>query len=109
MPAAHHAVVTRDSFAVKPYWDLPFDPRHDLSEARMIEDLLGILDEATRLSRDNIGVLFELCQSLDLQLLIAAPEVAQARDNTTYRLVRTLDEAGREVVVASGRRLTTEA
>jgi len=63
------------------------------------------LDEANRLSTDNLGVLFELCEKLSLQLLLAAPEVAQAHGNTTYRLVRRVDEAGREEVVVSGRRL----
>ena len=62
------------------------------------------LDEANRLSPDNLSVLFDLCQALDLQLLIAAPEVARADGNTTYRLVRTVDENGREEVIVSGRR-----
>jgi chromosome partition protein MukB len=62
------------------------------------------LDEANRLSPDNLGVLFDLCQSLELQLLIAAPEVARAEGNTTYRLVRTIGESGREEVIVSGRR-----
>lgn len=62
------------------------------------------LDEANRLSPDNLGVLFDLCQTLELQLLIAAPEVARADGNTTYRLVRTVNEHGREEVVVSGRR-----
>jgi len=62
------------------------------------------LDEANRLSPDNLSVLFDLCQTLDLQLLIAAPEVARADGNTTYRLVRTVDENGREEVIVSGRR-----
>jgi chromosome partition protein MukB len=62
------------------------------------------LDEANRLSPDNLGVLFDLCQSLELQLLIAAPEVARADGNTTYRLVRTIGEGGREEVMVSGRR-----
>jgi len=62
------------------------------------------LDEANRLSPDNLGVLFDLCQSLELQLLIAAPEVARADGNTTYRLVRTIGESGREEVIVSGRR-----
>jgi chromosome partition protein MukB len=62
------------------------------------------LDEANRLSPDNLGVLFDLCQTLELQLLIAAPEVARADGNTTYRLVRTVGENGREEVVVSGRR-----
>jgi chromosome partition protein MukB len=62
------------------------------------------LDEANRLSQDNLGSLFDLCQSLDLQLLIAAPEVARADGNTTYRLVRKVTEDGREEVIVSGRR-----
>ena len=62
------------------------------------------LDEANRLSPDNLGVLFDLCQSLELQLLIAAPEVARADGNTTYRLVRTVSDSGREEVIVSGRR-----
>ena len=57
------------------------------------------LDEANRLSHDNLGVLFDLCQTLDLQLLIAAPEVARAEGNTTYRLVRRVDADGREEVL----------
>jgi chromosome partition protein MukB len=62
------------------------------------------LDEANRLSRDNLGVLFDLCKTLDLQLLIAAPEVARAEGNTTYRLVRHVTDDGREEVLVSGRR-----
>jgi chromosome partition protein MukB len=62
------------------------------------------LDEANRLSQDNLGVLFDLCESLDLQLLIAAPEVARASGNTTYRLVRRVNDDGVEEVLVSGRR-----
>jgi chromosome partition protein MukB len=62
------------------------------------------LDEANRLSQDNLGSLFDLCQSLDLQLLIAAPEVARSDGNTTYRLVRKVTAEGREEVIVSGRR-----
>ncbi len=62
------------------------------------------LDEANRLSQDNLGSLFDLCESLDLQLLIAAPEVARADGNTTYRLVRKVTAEGREEVIVSGRR-----
>ena len=67
------------------------------------------LDEANRLSPDNLGVLFDLCQSLELQLLIAAPEVARADGNTTYRLVRTVTEDGHEEVIVSGRRAAMPA
>lgn len=62
------------------------------------------LDEANRLSLDNLGVLFDLCQTLDLQLMIAAPEVARAEGNTTYRLVRQVTPDGREEVQVFGRR-----
>ena len=62
------------------------------------------LDEASRLSQNNLAVLFDLCNTLDLQLMIASPEVAKAQGNTTYRLVRTT-EGGREEVTVSGRRL----
>ncbi len=65
------------------------------------------LDEANRLSRDNLVVLFELCRNLELQLLIAAPEVANAGNNTTYRLVRS-SEVGREDVQVSGRYQSSE-
>ena len=65
---------------------------------------LLFLDEANRLSQDNLAVLFELCQNLELQLLIAAPEVAQSEGNTTFRLVRQLDDSGQEAVRATGRR-----
>lgn len=67
------------------------------------------LDEANRLSRDNLGVLFDLCRTLDLQLLIAAPEVARAEGNTTYRLVRHVTDDGREEVIVSGRRAAIAA
>ena len=67
------------------------------------------LDEANRLSHDNLGVLFELCQTLELQLLIAAPEVARAEGNTTYRLVRRTTPDGREEVLVSGRRTRADA
>ena len=62
-----------------------------------------------RLSHDNLGVLFDLCQTLDLQLLIAAPEVARAEGNTTYHLVRKMTADGREEVLVSGRRTRAEA
>jgi chromosome partition protein MukB len=63
------------------------------------------LDEANRLSQDNLAILFDLCQSLELQLLLAAPEVARAEGNTTYRLVRRVDPQGREEVLVTGRKI----
>ena len=66
---------------------------------------LLFLDEANRLDKRNLGVLFDLCQNLNLQLLVAAPEVAQAQGNTTYRLAREVDAQGRPEVRVTGRRI----
>jgi chromosome condensin MukBEF ATPase and DNA-binding subunit MukB len=41
--------------------------------------------------------------------LIAAPEVARAEGNTTYRLVRRVSDDGREEVLVTGRRATLPA
>ncbi len=49
LPAAHAAVVTRDRFEVKPYWDLAFEPDEGRPEGEIMEELLGVLDEATRI------------------------------------------------------------
>ena len=65
---------------------------------------LLFLDEANRLSQDNLAVLFDLCQNLDLQLMIASPEVANSQGNTTYRLVRCISDSGQEEVKVAGRR-----
>ena len=69
---------------------------------------LLLLDEANRLDRANLGMLFDLCSNLDLQLLVAAPEVAQAKGNTTYRLVRVPDGNQGEEVRVTGRRMVAE-
>ena len=49
LPAAHFAIARRDSFEVRSYWDLAFDTCHNADQARIEDELLGILDEATRL------------------------------------------------------------
>ena len=49
LPAAHQLVAGRDRVAVSPYWDLPFDNRHGGPEGRIVENLLGLLEEATRM------------------------------------------------------------
>lgn len=63
------------------------------------------LDEANRLDQANLGTVFDLCRNLDLQLLVAAPEVARAEGCTVFRLVRTRTEDGAEQVMVSGRRV----
>ncbi len=75
-------------------------PRRSQGTLRLL-----FLDEANRLSQDNLSVLFDLCQNLDLQLMIAAPEVGKAEGNTTYRLVRRVNESGHEEVIVTGRRI----
>lgn len=81
-----------------------FRARRSLGTLRFL-----FLDEANRLSQDNLEVLFELCMSVDLQLLIAAPEVARAAGCTTYRLVRRPTADGGEEVVVTGRRMIADA
>ncbi|CAM2823664.1 chromosome partition protein MukB [Vibrio diazotrophicus] len=49
---------------------------------------LLFLDEAARLDSKSIATLFELCDRLDMQLLIAAPENISPEKGTTYKLVR---------------------
>ena len=49
---------------------------------------LLFLDEAARLDGKSIATLFELCDRLDMQLLIAAPENISPEKGTTYKLVR---------------------
>lgn len=78
-------------------------PRRSQGTLRLL-----FLDEANRLSQDNLGVLFDLCQNLDLQLMIASPEVAKSEGNTTYRLVRRVNDAGQEEVIVTGRRVVAK-
>ncbi|MGV2840471.1 hypothetical protein, partial [Vibrio cyclitrophicus] len=49
---------------------------------------LLFLDEAARLDSKSISTLFELCDRLGMQLLIAAPENISPEKGTTYKLVR---------------------
>ncbi|PSW21158.1 chromosome partition protein MukB [Photobacterium sanctipauli] len=51
---------------------------------------LLFLDEAARLDAKSIATLFELCDRLDMQLLIAAPENISPEKGTTYKLVRKI-------------------
>lgn len=57
----------------------------DILPARLL-----FLDEAARLDATSINTLFELCERLDMQLLIAAPENISPERGTTYKLVRKL-------------------
>lgn len=49
LPAGHSALVTADSFRIRKYWDLSFEPGYDPGESRIMEEMLGILEEAVKL------------------------------------------------------------
>ena len=49
LPAGHWALVTTDSIKIESYWDLSFYPDLNLGESQMEEDLINILDEATKI------------------------------------------------------------
>ncbi|MBA3037209.1 MAG: asparagine synthase (glutamine-hydrolyzing), partial [Desulfobacterium sp.] len=49
LPAAHYMVINNNSIRIKPYWDLSFYPEHDISEQKMIDGLMGILTESTKI------------------------------------------------------------
>ncbi len=55
----------------------------DIAPCRLL-----FLDEAARLDTKSIATLFELCERLNMQLLIAAPENISPDQGTTYKLVR---------------------
>ena len=55
----------------------------DISPCRLL-----FLDEAARLDARSIATLFELCDRLEMQLIIAAPENISPEKGTTYKLMR---------------------
>ncbi|WP_159564549.1 chromosome partition protein MukB [Budvicia diplopodorum] len=55
----------------------------DIAPCRLL-----FLDEAARLDANSIATLFELCDRLEMQLIIAAPENISPEKGTTYKLVR---------------------
>lgn len=55
----------------------------DIAPCRLL-----FLDEAARLDAKSIATLFELCERLEMQLIIAAPENISPEKGTTYKLVR---------------------
>lgn len=57
----------------------------DISPCRLL-----FLDEAARLDAKSIATLFELCERLEMQLIIAAPENISPEKGTTYKLVRKI-------------------
>jgi chromosome partition protein MukB len=65
-----------------------------------------LLDESSRLDQKALFTLSEFCESLSLQLLIAAPSVERTLKGTTHHLTRGHFN-GREEVIVRGRRITT--
>lgn len=63
---------------------------HRLRAKDLLPCRLLFLDEAARLDAMSINTLFELCERLDMQLLIAAPENISPERGTTYKLVRKI-------------------
>lgn len=57
----------------------------DIAPCRLL-----FLDEAARLDAKSIATLFELCERLEMQLLIAAPENISPEKGTTYKLARKI-------------------
>ena len=49
LPAACNAIVNRDGMRISSYWDLDFTPDYSRSGREIIDNILGILDEATRI------------------------------------------------------------
>ncbi|MGF1756984.1 chromosome partition protein MukB [Photobacterium sagamiensis] len=70
---------------------------------------LLFLDEAARLDGKSIATLFELCDRLDMQLLIAAPENISPERGTTYKLVRKIFKDREHVHVVGLRGFGQEA
>ena len=69
---------------------------------------LLFLDEAARLDAKSIATLFELCERLDMQLLIAAPENISPERGTTYKLVRKVFKDHEHVHVVGLRGFVSE-
>ncbi|KFF62924.1 cell division protein MukB [Pectobacterium brasiliense] len=69
---------------------------------------LLFLDEAARLDAKSIATLFELCDRLEMQLVIAAPENISPEKGTTYKLVRKVYQNNEHVHVVGLRGFRTE-
>jgi len=66
-----------------------------------------LLDESSRLDQQALYTLTDFCESLGLQLLIAAPSVERTLRGTTHHLTRGHFD-GREEVIVRGRRIISE-
>lgn len=76
----------------------------DISPCRLL-----FLDEAARLDARSIATLFELCERLEMQLVIAAPENISPEKGTTYKLVRKVFNNTEHVHVVGLRGFSADA
>ncbi|WP_409307492.1 chromosome partition protein MukB [Pectobacterium sp. B1J-3] len=76
----------------------------DISPCRLL-----FLDEAARLDAKSIATLFELCDRLEMQLIIAAPENISPEKGTTYKLVRKVHQNHEHVHVVGLRGFASES
>ncbi len=76
----------------------------DISPCRLL-----FLDEAARLDAKSIATLFELCERLEMQLIIAAPENISPEKGTTYKLVRKVFQNHEHVHVVGLRGFGSDA
>ncbi|MEE3649561.1 MULTISPECIES: chromosome partition protein MukB [unclassified Brenneria] len=76
----------------------------DISPCRLL-----FLDEAARLDAKSIATLFELCDRLEMQLIIAAPENISPEKGTTYKLVRKVYQNNEHVHVVGLRGFAGDA
>ncbi|MDQ1270658.1 MAG: hypothetical protein QG618_1969, partial [Thermodesulfobacteriota bacterium] len=98
LPAGHWALVTADSIQVASYWDLPFYPDMTLSESRIQEELINILDEATRIrmiSEVPLGAFLSGgVDSSGVVALMAANSSEPVKTNSISFSVAKYNEAG---------------
>ena len=96
LPAAHQLVVSRDRTELSAYWDLPFMETHTASAERMIEELLGRLEEATKLRMiSDVPLGAFLSGGVDSSAVVAMMARASAqpvRTNSISFSVRKYDE-----------------
>ena len=49
LPAAHYAIVDQNGIAIRPYWDISFHHALNETEQLITDNIIGLLDEATRI------------------------------------------------------------
>ncbi|MCB0193440.1 MAG: asparagine synthase (glutamine-hydrolyzing) [Anaerolineae bacterium] len=84
LPPAHYLIAREDSFTIRNYWQLTYEPSLSLSEAQAVEQFLELLDESVRIrlmSEVPLGTL--LSGGLDSGTLTALVQHRLAVDGGT--------------------------